>query len=298
MKIRRPSSTSLLPLKGAATLMAMAAVVPSMALLAPSAQAAPKQKLEIWPGQRVLLVLPISVSQNWNQDAALGTAVLPLIQPELQRALKATKKFSITVPYRFDPVLQRALVEKQVTDEEVTALTKDQSLEAAQSLFSKVHFEQPTMIAQVQLEELRLSGADKSASVQLQATGRLYQQGNGAPVKSITATSHPVSGGSSESRITRAAQEVFAEIAAEFIAPPPSFALPAMTASAPTTSAPTPVTPTTPAPLTVTPIPPGTAPVTAPNSLSPQPGGPFIPMLPPAQPPLGITVPNEPVAGR
>jgi hypothetical protein len=88
---------------------------------------------------------------------------------------------------------------------------------------------------------------------------------------------------------------VFQEIATEFVAPPPSFSLPGV--SAPATPTPT-VTPVTPAPITVTPIPPTSAPVKAPNSLSPQPGGPFIPVLPPAQPPLGITVPNEPIAGR
>lgn len=269
-------------------------------------QAAPRE-LEIWPGTRVLALLPLKVSSGWNQDASLGNAIIPLVEPELQKALANTRKFAITVPYRFDPVLQRAIGEKALPDDTIKALLDTPSLATAQAVYGQLHFEQPAMIAEVNLEELRLGGTQSNPTVQLVVSSKLFEAGATSPfVTPLQVTSAPMSGGRPEDRIVKAARDAFAQVAAQFVAPPPSFALPGPKISLPATPV-KPVPPVKPAvrpaPVTpVNPVPPAIpstgVPVLPPNSISPPQGQDFIPQLPPSQPPLGITVPNEPVLGR
>ncbi|HEX8464411.1 MAG TPA: hypothetical protein VF627_07315 [Abditibacterium sp.] len=302
----------------AATLIVVAALGASAPFLTQPARTAPKKVLEIWPGRRVLFVLPLSVSANWNSDPALGTAILPLAQPELERALLRTGKFSLTLPYRFDPVLRRGLTEKRLVETEVSALLAAPSVESASPIVSKLIFDQPVMMAQIKLEEVRVGGTAELPTVQIQASGTLFQQqfddkgvGSVQQVKTITATSAPSGGRTPSDRLALATSRAFDEIAAAFVAPPAAFDLPtpipptpapttAATASAATASGTTsgaapgagataPGTPgTTPgAAAARTPAP---RPVGPPTPLSPAPGVPFVPQLPAGTPPLGIAV--------
>lgn len=281
---------SLLPLlvKGVVVASALGVTVPLGGVPAESAP-----KLEIWRGQRVLMLLPIGISEDWNADPQLGQAIPSLVRPHLIDALARTRKFSITSPYRFDPVLQRAVGEKRVPDAEVKALIATPTLETARPLMDKLLFDQPSMIGVVELVELRTAGTVKSPSLQLQVSARLYEQGNGAPLKSVVVTSNPVSGGSPEARLSKAASQAFQEVARQFVMPPETFALPTPALpSPPVPTTPVPVVPTPVVPLVSAPQPLPTVEVKPPNSLSTPPGESFIPVLPPARPPLGLSVPN------
>jgi hypothetical protein len=296
----------------AATLGLVAALGAIAPFLTPVAHSAPKQQqLEIWPGRRVLLVLPLTVSSNWNADPALGRAIIPLATPELQRELTNTGKFSITLPYRFDPILRRALTEKRVAENDITALLASPSLETSRPVTDKLAFDQPVMVADIKLEELRVGGTPKMPTVQIQASGVLFEQGNPNPVKKIVVTSRPVMGKTPSERLSGAARAAFAEIAAEFVAAPPAFDLPMPEAP------PEPVAPaagaagTTSGTSAAAGVPAGAAParmpmtppapmgsVATPNGLPVAPGMPFVPQLPAGQPPLGVGAGAPGTVGR
>ncbi len=274
-------------------------------LTSPSQAAPPKAELQIWPGRRVLLVLPIAISPTWNADAQLGRAILPLAQPQLQQALYNTGKFSTTLPYRFDPILRRGLTEKQIAENDITALVKDPSLTTARPVIDKLNFDQPVMTTEVFLEELTVGGTSKLPTVQIRALGRLYQQGNPDAIKTVSIRSNAIGGKTPSERLIGATGQVFREIAAAFVEPPAAFDLPMPIEVAP---APTAVTgqPARPATnggamgnmtgSTMAPARPAT--VTPPNSLSSTPGAPFVPQLPAAQPPLGVTAGEGTTVGR
>lgn len=274
--------------KTAAVIVALGSVAP---LVCTPANAAPK--LEIWRGQRVLMLLPVSVAQNSNISAPLAQALPGLVRPSLINALERTEKFSITSPYRFDPVLQRAVVDKRIPESEVKALIASPTLETSRPLMDKLRFDQPSMIADVQVVELRTGGTAKSPSLQLQVSARLYEQGGGAALKSVVVTSNPVTGGRPENQLVKAASQVFEEVARQFVEPPQPFALPIPVAPAPAPPKPAPLQ--SPAPVAPVPAPRPVPPpvvVTPPNSLSTAPGESFLPVLPPARPPLGLAVPD------
>lgn len=283
----------------AAIIAMIAALGAASPFLTPPAHSARKKapQLEIWPGRRVLLVLPLTPSTNWNADPALGRAIVPLTNQELQRELTETGKFSITLPYRFDPILRRALVEKRVAENDISALIATPTLETARPVIDKLAFEQPVMFADIKLEELRVGGTPKEPTVQIQASGRLFEQGNPNPVKSVVITSNPQTGKTPSERLRAAASDAFSQIAAEFVAAPPAFELPipvapveeAPVAGAPATGAATGGatvgTPGAPAPA---PRPAPMSPVAKPNAIPSAPGAPLVPQLPAGQPPLGV----------
>ena len=291
----------------AATIVLVAALGATAPFLTSTARTAPKRQLEIWPGRRVVLVLPLGVSSTWNSDPALGRAIVPLAQPQLQKALANTGKFSTTLPYRFDPVLRRGLTEKRIAENDLTALLSAPSLETSRPVVDKLMFDQPVMTADVQLEEVRVGGTPKAPTVQLQVSGKLYEQGNPNPVKSVVVTSQPARGRTPADRLAVAADLAFMEIAREFVEPPPAFELPVPVAPTPTPKATrpgvapaTPATPGNTAPTaTIDTVPPAVPdiPVSPPSSISPAPGVPFVPQLPPAQPPLGIAAGQDPTVG-
>jgi hypothetical protein len=267
---------------------AFSALAPCLTLPAHSASKKQQPQLEIWPGRRVLLVLPITLSADWNADTSLGNAMIPLAQPQLQKAFTATGKFSTTLPYRFDPVLRRGLVEKQISQDDIDALVKSATLDTAKPVVSKLSFDQPVMVAEVTLDELRIGGTALIPTVQIKATGHLYQQGapDLAIVKSIVVTSHSETGKTPTERLTAAAADAFNDIAAGFAAPPPAFDLPMPVETAPaagTAAAPaagtSPAAPAAPAPMN---------PVATPNSLPIVPGTPFVPAIQAGQPPMGV----------
>lgn len=274
--------------------------------LMPSAQAKPKQMLELWPGQRVLLVLPLTVGPDWNGGPELAEAVKPLVRPELQRALTDTGKFSITLPYRFDPILRRAVVENRISQDIITPFTDSPSLATAEPVFTKLQFEQVPMVTQIQLEELRVGGDAKKPTLQMQVSAKLYEIGNPTPFRSVVVTSDPAEGRTPEERLRNSAANAFDQIAAYFIKAPDSFELPASltaeTDAAKNTDAgaamqngkPAPAAPVVAAPVTpVAPV----APV-APAGMSPYSGTKMIPVLPAGDPPLGIAPGAEKALGR
>lgn len=266
------------------------------------ARPASKNKLEVWPGRRVVMVLPLTTASTFNSDPQLGQAILPLAQPQLQQAMANTGKFSVTLPYRFDPILRRAVADKKLTNDDVSSLLQTPSLETARAVTDKLTFDQPVMIAEVKIEELRAGGTAKQPTLQIQASGRLYEQGSPDAVRSVVVTSQPARGEEVGDRITAASADVFNQIAAQFVEPPAAFQLPLPTPVEPT---PTPTAQGSAATPSATPTAtPGSAPtpttpplVAPPNSLAPAPGTPFVPQLPAAQPPLGIAAGGEPTAG-
>lgn len=300
----------------AATLALVAALGALAPFATPSAFAAPKKpQLEIWPDRRVLLVLPMQLAPTWNADAQLGQAILPLAQPQLQQALAATGKFSVTLPYRFDPVLRRGLTEKQLAENDITKLLATPTLENSRPVIDKLNFDQPIMTTEVFLEELTIGGDAKKPTVQLQVSGKLYEQGNPNPVKSETYRSKPLGGKTPSERLIAAARDAFGGLAMIYVEPPAAFDLPApLEVAAPdktgsngkptdpaTSSAASPSTGmggsnasaapsvTPPAPL---------PPISTPNTLPATPGALVVPQLPAAEPPLGVTAGEGTTTGR
>ena len=268
------------------------------------AQARSHDQGQIWPGQRVLLVLPVAVSDNWNGDAHTGLQIATIAQPIWSAAIDATGKFSPTAPFAYDPLLIRAVSDKLIQPSDLSPLISTPSLATAQPVFNKLDFDQPSMIAEIKLEEIRVGGTAKEPSLELQVSGRLYQQGSDAPVDSIVSTSDPETGHSPEERVHKALSQVLNEIAGDFVTPknsdwdsllPMVTAAPAPVAVPVSAPAPAPVAPPAPAPVEA----PAPAPVpapAAPTTMAPATGGSFVPQLPDARPPLGITVPNDPTA--
>ena len=263
--------------------------------LTPAAQAKPKQMLELWPGQRVLLVLPLMIGPDWNGGPELAEAVKPLVRPYVQSALSDTGKFSITLPYRFDPILRRAVVENRISQDIITPFVNTPTLATAQPVFSQLKFEQVPMVAEIQLEEIRVGGTPKTPTVQLQMSGKLYEIGGSAPFRTVVVTSDAMPGRTPEERLQKAAANGAQQIAAFFVKPPESFQLPdSLIVKEEPVEAP-PVKPVKPT-ATKTPAP------------KPQSGGnsngnsnaamPVIPMLPPTQPPLGVDPGGEKALGR
>ena len=266
--------------------------------LMPSAQAKPKQVLEIWPGQRVLLVLPLTVGPDWNGGPELAEAVKPLVRPSLQQALTDTGKFSITLPYRFDPILRRAVVENRISQDIITPFIDAPSLQTAQPVFTQLRFDQVPMVTQVQLEELRVGGTTQKPTLQMQVSAKLYEIGNGNPFRSIVVTSDPAEGRTPEARLQNAAADAFEQIAEYFVKAPDSFQLPASliaennaaTAGGNAQNA-NPVAPTKP-------VAPVATPSVRPNGVAPRRGAAMIPVLPAGEPPLGIAAGGEKTLDR
>ena len=200
------------------------------ALISP-AQAAPvaKNVLEIWPGQRVLLILPITIGPDWNGGAELGQATTALVRPDLQQALSQTGKFSTISPYRFDPILRRAVADSRLSDDVITPFVDAPTLETAAPVFAELNFDQVPMATQVQLEELRVGGTDKKPTLQMQISAKLYEIGaqGGTQTRSIVVTSDAVEGRTPEDRLRNAAANAFTQIADYFVKAPDSFQLPA-----------------------------------------------------------------------
>lgn len=298
----------------ATTLAFIAALGAGAPLLTSTAHAAPKPQLQIWPDRRVLLVLPLQVAPTWNADPQLGQAILPLAQPQLQQALTETGKFSVTLPYRFDPVLRRGLTEKQLAENDITTLLSSPTLANSRPVIDKLNFEQPVMTTEVFLEELTIGGDSKKPTVQLQVSGKLYEQGNPNPVKSESYRSQAIGGKTPSERLIAAARDAFRGLAMIYVEPPAAFDLPAPIevappaangkngngkASTPATGAitsgatnagsatPLPATPPAPLPSTATP-----------NALPSTPGAPLVPQLPAGEPPLGVAAGADTTVGR
>src|SRR5262249_43574519 len=144
------------------------------------------------------LLLPLKLGQGWNIDPAFGQALLPDAQQVLMDTLTASGKFSVVKPYRFNPILQRALQERRITKDMLNNLVDNPTLENARTVMQKLDpsFDQPALIGDFSIEEVRFSGTQKDTRVQAQVSGRLYELGAAVAVKSAVVTSNSVSGGS------------------------------------------------------------------------------------------------------
>ena len=297
MKIHSVSSARRAALLAVGAL-SLSAGLTCLPALMPSAQAKPKQVLEIWPGQRVLLVLPLTIGPDWNGGPELAEAVKPLVRPALQQALTNTGKFSITLPYRFDPILRRAVVDNRISQDIITPFIDSPSLQTAEPVFTQLKFEQVPMVTQVQLEELRVGGTANKPTLQMQVSAKLYEIGNNAPFRSIVVTSDPAEGRTPEARLQNAAANAFAQIAAYFVKAPNSFQLPASLIAENQDATAGNATPATPAPNSKAPAAGAMMPSTQPNAMSSGMGATTIPVLPAGEPPLGIAPNNPRALGR
>ncbi|MBW3635538.1 MAG: hypothetical protein KY445_03600 [Armatimonadetes bacterium] len=286
-----------------ATLLWVAALGAFAPLLTVPAHAAPKTKkvapprlISAWPARRVLLVLPVTPSATWAGTPELGSAIGPLVQPELQEALSATGKFSPTIPHRFNPLLRRGLEEKRLAETDITPFVAAPTLETARAIVDKLAFEQPLMIADVRLEELVTGGTPNAPTVLLRVSGRLYEQGKPEPVESIEVISRPSGGKTPEARISAAAEQAFRELANGFVMSPviPEFSALMPAPGKLVRAGVRPATPTLPGAMPGTPTMPSTPPTIAtPNRIAPTPGTPTVPQLPPPVPPLGVAAGGE-----
>jgi hypothetical protein len=280
-----------------------------LGLAVPMAHAQKRTKtvgLEAWRGQRVLLLLPLELGEGFNVDRAFGQALLPDAEQSLQALLQATGKFSVMEPHRFNPVLQRAQVERAITATEFTTLVTAPTLENARLVLSKLSFDRPPMIAQFFVEEIRLSGTPAKTSVQAQVSGRLYELGNPVALKTTVITSNSVTGRNVTTSTLVAMTDAFRRSTAEFVAPIEEIqlALPEPVVPTPTPVAPPVVAPPVVAPPVVAPPVSGGNNVTLPGDVSilgSSSRGVLtngVPQLPSATPPLGINVPNAPTTQR
>jgi hypothetical protein len=274
-------------------------------VVAPSAaQAAKKARvtgIEPWQGRRTVLLLPLQLGEGWNADRNFGQAILSRAEQMLEAQLQSTGKFSVIRAQRFNPLVQRALQEKRLTEEQVTNLIQAPTLENATAFLTQFTFDRPAMIADFRLEEVRGGGTATQPSVQAQVSGRLYELGNPVAFKSPVVTSDAVRAGRNNiERYLSAADNAFDQAAAELVAPIQDIEIPMAVATTPaaagttgTVPAVTPgaaVAPGTTGAVT-TPVPaPTTSATTGAASATSNPNA--VPQLPAARPPLGITVPD------
>ena len=209
---------------------------------APVAHASSRKKhitnLEIWPARRTLIVLPLSVSPDFvagssDGSEALGRALVPVVTPQLSTALARTGKFSITRPYKFDPLLRRAIAEQRLTQDDANAFIDNPSLSLAQNVLMQLGLDQPGMVAQLALQSLRVGGTPAEPTVQVTVRGDLYEANGTQPFRTITVTSRPFPGRTPDDRLRDAATQAFTDVANAFVEPPTEFQLPAPTAPAP-----------------------------------------------------------------
>jgi len=119
----------------------------------------------------------------------LATALVPLVSGGLSRALQNTGKFSLISPYKFDPILRRALAESQISDDDLSTFIFTPTLESAQAVLPKLSLDQPGMVARVNLENLQVGGTSAAPTAQVRMRAELFE----VPLQ-IVPPSAPVTG--------------------------------------------------------------------------------------------------------
>ena len=175
---------------------------------------------EVWPGRRLVMLLPLQLSDNWNADARWGQTLLRPSESQLRKALEATGKFSVVQPYRFDPILQRAILDKRIAKDQIEDLVTTPSLQSASSVLANLGFELTPMIADFRLEEVRASGSEKAPTIQVQVLGKLYPLNSQEADQTKVFTSDPERYRISQfDTVIHAATNAFQMVAAEFVKP-------------------------------------------------------------------------------
>ncbi len=230
---------------------------------------------EVWPGRRVVLLLPLKLSDNWNADAVWGQRLLRPSEHLLRRALEDTGKFSVVQTYQFDPVLQRALQDKLIEKAQLDAMVEAPTIQSASNILDKLGFPLKPLIVEFHLEEVRSGGDVKAPSVQVQVLGKLYELNSEGAAQTKEFTSDPIKKrGSQFDQVLEAADNAFRMVANDFVRPPADIALPriepAKTEPKPTGKKPVkPVKPSPVAPSAAPPIAPNAATTPPPTVIGP-----------------------------
>ncbi len=175
---------------------------------------------EVWPGRRLVMLLPLQLSDNWNADVRWGQTLLRPSESQLRKALEATGKFSVVQPYRFDPILQRALLDKRIAKDQIEDLVTTPSLQSASSILANLGFDLTPMIADFRLEEVRASGSEKAPTIQVQVLGKLYPLNSQEADQTKVFTSDPERYRISQfDTVINAATNAFQMVASEFVKP-------------------------------------------------------------------------------
>ena len=175
---------------------------------------------EVWPGRRLVMLLPLQLSDNWNADVRWGQTLLRPSEAQLRKALEGTGKFSVVQPYRFDPILQRALLDKRIAKDQIEDLVTNPSLQSASSILGNLGFDLTPLIAEFRLEEVRASGSEKAPTIQVQVLGKLYPLNSQEADQTKVFTSDPERYRISQfDTVINAATNSFEMIAAEFVKP-------------------------------------------------------------------------------
>ena len=132
-------------------------------------------------GKRVVLILPIQTSDTWTANPTFTANLKQRASTELRDALLNTGQFSLIEVNRFNPVLQRGIIDEQYTQEDLDGLIEDPTPDNARNLLSKINFDrvpkmpftQAPLIAQITLDTY----PTKPGSQTVQVTGTLYEMG-------------------------------------------------------------------------------------------------------------------------
>jgi hypothetical protein len=89
------------------------------------------------------VVLPLQTSLNWVANRIFTQAILPETQRRLERALSNTGRYSVAATNRFNAILQRGLIDNAYTQDELTTLLTQPTVENARPVVSKLQFSLP-----------------------------------------------------------------------------------------------------------------------------------------------------------
>jgi hypothetical protein len=219
----------------------------SLPLLAPAAPAqAQRRTLALQPliGHRVLLVLPLQTGPQWGGNTLFTQAMLPGAQRMLERALTNTGRYSVVAVNRFNPVLQRGATDEAFSQDELTTLLTQPTVENARPVVSKLtfgsppklRFAEPPLIAEFILNRVMVNGAGGTT---VEVAGRFYDPLMVEPYMAFTVIGAPQTGlvgntiargaaGYAPAVATNSANTAFARIAQESLKPAAQLEAPLM----------------------------------------------------------------------
>lgn len=132
-------------------------------------------------GKRVVLILPIQTSADWTANPTFTANLKQRASTVLRDAMLNTGQFSLIEVSRFNPVLQRGVIDEQYSQEDLDGFVADPTPDNARNILSKINFDrapklpftQAPLIAQVTLDTY----PTKPGSQTVQVTGTLYEMG-------------------------------------------------------------------------------------------------------------------------
>ncbi|HEX8235896.1 MAG TPA: hypothetical protein VF600_08065 [Abditibacteriaceae bacterium] len=193
-------------------------------------------------GRRVLVLLPLRTSQNWTANRIFTQAILPNTQRMLERALTNTGRYSVVATNRFNAVLQRGVNDNAYTQDDLTSLLTQPTVDNARPVVSKLQFSlppklrfaDPPLIAEFIMERLAVNTAGATT---VEIIGRFYDPLMVEPVMSFTVVGAPQTAAAEQDAdqtstatalATTSATTAFVRIANESIKPVPQLEAPLM----------------------------------------------------------------------